>query len=81
VVAAPTSTLDMSIQSGEDIEIEERSSSEVTRFGATDIAPQGVEVFNPAFDVTPADLISGIITEVGVFDPMNGQTFRDFTEE
>ena len=81
LVAAPTSTLDMSIQSGSDIEIEERSPREVTRFGATEIAPKGVRVFNPAFDVTPRDLISGIITEVGVFEPKNGQTFLDFIEK
>jgi methylthioribose-1-phosphate isomerase len=81
LVAAPTSTLDMSILSGADIEIEERSSSEVTKLGTTEIAPRGAKVFNPAFDVTPRDLISGIITEVGVFNPMNGQTFRDFIEK
>lgn len=78
LVAAPTSTLDISIQSGEDIEIEERSSSEVTMFGATDVAPKGVEVFNPAFDVTPADLISGIITEVGVVEPSDHIHFSNF---
>lgn len=68
-VAAPTSTIDMSIASGDQIEIEERTPLEVTRIGATDVAPRGCPVYNPAFDVTPAEYITAIITEVGVAYP------------
>lgn len=80
LVAAPTSTLDTSLMSGNDIEIEERNSSEVTTLASVQIAPYDVEVFNPAFDVTPADLITGIITEVGVFEPASGRTFKEFLQ-
>ncbi len=65
-VAAPTSTLDLSLASGEDIPIEERSVAEVTHFHGTPIAPKGVKAFNPAFDVTPHSLIQGIVTERGI---------------
>ena len=65
-VAAPASTFDVSLPDGSAIPIEERDPSEVL--------PQpidGVDVYNPAFDVTPAELISGIITEFGVFPPQD----------
>lgn len=65
-VAAPTSTLDLSLVSGEEIPIEERSVAEVTHFCGYPIAPKGVKAFNPAFDVTPHSLINGIITEKGI---------------
>ena len=65
-VAAPTSTFDFTISSGKDIVIEERSESEVISFGSAVTAPADVKVFNPAFDVTNSELISGIITEKGV---------------
>ncbi|MCX7779710.1 MAG: S-methyl-5-thioribose-1-phosphate isomerase [Negativicutes bacterium] len=65
-VAAPVSTFDFTIASGEDITIEERKPDEVTTLGGVRIAPQDVEVFNPAFDVTPHYLVSGVITEHGV---------------
>ncbi len=65
-VAAPTSTLDLSLVSGEEIPIEERNSAEVTHFRGYPIAPKGVKAFNPAFDVTPHSLIHGIITEKGI---------------
>lgn len=65
-VAAPLSTFDCSIKTGAEIPIEERASAEVTSFGGTQVAPGGVGVFSPAFDVTPAKLIAGIITEKGV---------------
>lgn len=68
-VAAPVSTIDPFTPSGEHIPIEQRRADEVTSFNGTTIAPAGVEVLNPAFDVTPADLIAGIITERGVFPP------------
>ena len=65
-VAAPTSTLDLTLASGWDIPIEERKVEEVTRFRGKPITPKGVNVFNPAFDVTPHSLIQAIITEKGL---------------
>ena len=67
-VAAPLSTFDASIPDGSHIPIEERPSEEVTGYRGLRWAPQGVSVRNPAFDVTPADLISAIITEKGVIE-------------
>ncbi len=68
-VAAPTSTFDFSMKTGEAIPIEERDKQEVTHFAGHPMAPEGVDVFNPAFDVTPNELITGIITEYGVLRP------------
>jgi methylthioribose-1-phosphate isomerase len=69
-VAAPSSTIDMQTPDGDGIPIEERSPSEVTSlYGERSIAPENIEVWNPAFDVTPAALITGIITERGIFSP------------
>lgn len=65
-VAAPISTLDLSLKSGEEIPIEERDSKEVTHIGEHQLAPDGVEIQNPAFDVTPNELITAIITDKGV---------------
>jgi methylthioribose-1-phosphate isomerase len=69
-VAAPYSTIDLRTKSGADIPIEQRQTTEVTTIhGSHPVAPDGVQVYNPAFDVTPAELVSGIITERGVFTP------------
>ncbi len=69
-VAAPYSTIDLKTKSGADIPIEQRNPSEVTTIhGSHPVAPKGVAVYNPAFDVTPAELITAIITERGVFKP------------
>ncbi len=69
-VAAPYSTIDLKTQSGADIPIEQRNPLEVTTIhGSYPVAPDGVAVYNPAFDVTPAELITGIVTERGVFTP------------
>jgi methylthioribose-1-phosphate isomerase len=69
-VAAPYSTIDLQTKSGADIPIEQRQPHEVTTIhGSHPVAPAGVQVYNPAFDVTPAELVSGIITERGVFTP------------
>jgi methylthioribose-1-phosphate isomerase len=68
-VAAPVSTFDLSLQSGEDIPIEERDEREVTHIGGIRIAPHGVKVANPAFDVTPNEYITAIITERGIIYP------------
>jgi methylthioribose-1-phosphate isomerase len=69
-VAAPASTIDLKTPTGEQIPIEQRAANEVTSVhGGPRIAPEGVDVYNPAFDVTPAELITGIITERGIFKP------------
>ena len=65
-IAAPLSTIDFHIESGDEIVIEERDASEVTHIDGIRIAPENVEVYNPAFDVTPWDNIDGIITEKGI---------------
>jgi methylthioribose-1-phosphate isomerase len=69
-VAAPSSTIDLATASGDLIPIEQRDPREITHVrGETAIAPEGVGVDNPAFDITPARLITGIITERGIFAP------------
>lgn len=65
-VAAPLSTIDVSLKTGKAIPIEERNSEEVTHFKGTRSAPEGTKVYNPAFDVTPAQCITAIITEKGL---------------
>ncbi|QEH36166.1 Methylthioribose-1-phosphate isomerase [Aquisphaera giovannonii] len=76
-VAAPSSTFDLSIADGSAIPIEQRDPQEVTHGFGRQTAPAGVSVYNPAFDVTPAELISGIITEKGVIRPVNAGTIRE----
>lgn len=73
-VAAPTSTIDLKIKSGKDIPIEERSVREVTHIKNLAIAPAGVVARHPAFDVTPHDLVTAIITERGIARPPSVQT-------
>jgi methylthioribose-1-phosphate isomerase len=68
-VAAPFSTFDTSLADGRAIPVEERPASEVTGYGGARWAPQGVSVRNPAFDITPAELVSALITEHGVLRP------------
>jgi methylthioribose-1-phosphate isomerase len=75
-IAAPLSTIDLSLSDGSGIPIEERSAEEVTGFNGVRSAPEGVAVRNPAFDVTPADLITGLITERGVVRPPNEAEIR-----
>lgn len=70
-VAAPSSTFDLSIATGRDIPIEQRSADEVTHGFGRQTAPEGVAVYNPAFDVTPAELITAIVTERGIIRPVN----------
>ncbi|KGA97112.1 methylthioribose-1-phosphate isomerase [Alkalihalobacillus alcalophilus ATCC 27647 = CGMCC 1.3604] len=65
-VAAPFSTIDLNTLTGDDIPIEERAAEEITHLQGKAIAPAATKVFNPAFDVTPSELITGIITEYGV---------------
>ena len=69
IVAAPFSTVDLDMVHGEDIVIEERAAAEVVSFAGQTTAPPQARGFNPAFDVTPSDLISAIITERGVVEP------------
>ena len=77
-VAAPLSSIDFSIESGADIPIEERDPREVTHvLGKVQIAPDGVRVANPAFDVTPARYITAIITEKGAFQPKDLHKLAD----
>jgi methylthioribose-1-phosphate isomerase len=68
-VAAPTSTIDMRTPTGNQIPIEQRDGSEVTHFLGQQSAPMDVDVFNPAFDVTPAELVTALITEHGIVEP------------
>jgi methylthioribose-1-phosphate isomerase len=71
-VAAPVSTLDLDTPTGKEIPIEQRSSDEVTRIAGVAIAPEGVTALHPAFDVTPATLVTAIVTERGVLRPPYG---------
>ncbi len=75
-VAAPISTLDLSIPDGSHIPIEQRTPDEVTHIGGVRIVPDGVSVFNPAFDVTPNHFVTAIITERGVARPPYEQSLR-----
>jgi methylthioribose-1-phosphate isomerase len=76
-VAAPTSTIDPATPSGDAMEIEQRAADEVRVIGGRRMAPEGAPVLNPAFDVTPAALVTAIITEVGVLRPPYGDTLAD----
>jgi methylthioribose-1-phosphate isomerase len=69
-VAAPASSFDLSLSGGELIPIEQRAAEEVTHFSSSHVAPDGVAVYNPAFDVTPPRLIRGLITDRGMIQPV-----------
>ena len=69
IVAAPTSTMDPATASGKEIVIEQREADEVRRIGDLPTAPPGVCAYNPAFDVTPAALVSAIVTDRGIHRP------------
>jgi methylthioribose-1-phosphate isomerase len=75
-VAAPATTFDLSIVSGDHIPIEERAAEEVTNGFGLQTAPEGAHVYNPAFDVAPAELITAIITDRGVVAPVNAESVR-----
>jgi methylthioribose-1-phosphate isomerase len=75
-VAAPSSTFDLSLKSGAEIPIEQRDAREVTHGFGRQTAPDGIKVYNPAFDVTPAELIAGIITEHGLIQPVSEAQIR-----
>ena len=76
MVAAPWSTVDLSMTDGSGIEIEERSGDEVTELAGVRLAPLATEGFNPAFDVTPARLVDAVATECGVAEPRTGSDLR-----
>lgn len=75
-VAAPLTTLDLSLASGEEIPIEERDSTEITHIRDYQLGPEGVQVHNPAFDVTPHEFITAIITDKGVARPPFVKTLK-----
>lgn len=79
-IAAPRSTVDMAIAGGDAIPIEERSADEVTGFGSCRTAPEGTDVWNPSFDVTPAELIAGIITDRGIVRPPYATNLKNIFE-
>jgi len=80
-VAAPTSTIDMSIKSGSEIPIEERSHEEVATCGGKRIVPNNVNIYNPAFDVTDNELVTAIITEKGIIYPPYEENLKKLFEE
>jgi len=75
-VAAPTTTIDLSLASGDEIPIEQRSPEEVTHIQGVAIAPEGTEALNPAFDITPHYYITAIITERGIIKEPYGERLR-----
>jgi methylthioribose-1-phosphate isomerase len=76
IVAAPESSIDVTTATGDNIHVEERSDDEVLRFGGMEVAPIGAKAWNPAFDVTPADLVTAVITENRVVRPAQGERFE-----
>jgi methylthioribose-1-phosphate isomerase len=79
-VAAPISTIDLSLATGEEIPIEERDPREITHVRDQQLAPEGIDVHNPAFDVTPNELIAAIITDKGVARPPYTESLRRMVE-
>ena len=77
-IAAPISTIDFSISQGNKIPIEERKAEEITSWFGKRVAPKGIKVYNPAFDVTPAKYIAGIITEKGVARPPYKKSLKKY---
>ncbi len=75
-IAAPTPTIDMNTPTGREIPIEERSHEEITTFRGVRVAPEGIKVYNPAFDVTPAENITAIVTEKGIVYPPFSENLR-----
>ena len=79
-VAAPVSTVDLALATGDEIPIEERDAREVTHIREQRLAPEGVSVANPAFDVTPGELVAAIITDRGVARPPYTESLRKLVE-
>jgi methylthioribose-1-phosphate isomerase len=81
-VAAPLSTIDLATPDGDHIPIEQRSAREISHLGPTRLTPEGASIWNPAFDVTPHDLVAGIITERGIARAPYGESLKGlFTEK
>jgi methylthioribose-1-phosphate isomerase len=78
-VAAPRSTFDLTLESGNEIPIEERSAEEVTSFAGQPVAPSDAAVYNPAFDVTPGDLVTAFITDEGILRPPYATSLKIMT--
>jgi methylthioribose-1-phosphate isomerase len=76
VVAAPRSTVDLTVRDGAAIVVEERPADEVTSFAGVATSPAGSSAYNPAFDVTPAELVTALVTEHGVAHPATGGTLH-----
>jgi methylthioribose-1-phosphate isomerase len=80
-VAAPYSTIDLDLEDGSEIPVEERHSEEITKIGNKEIAPPKTEVYNPAFDITPHRLITGFITDKGVIEPDYRKNLQKVVED
>jgi len=80
-VAVPLSTIDMELETGDEIPIEERDDEEITSFNGSQVAPKKVETYNPAFDITPHKYISGFITEKGIIEPPFKEGFEKLFED
>lgn len=76
-VAVPLSTIDMELENGDEIPIEEREGDEIANFNGSQVAPKKVETYNPAFDVTPHKYITGFITEKGIISPPFDKHFKE----
>ena len=76
MVVAPSSTVDMELKTGAEIEIEMRTTQELTEVAGLQVAPEGVSAINPVFDVTPATLIDAIVTEKGVIENPNTEKMQ-----
>ncbi|MFO7914673.1 MAG: S-methyl-5-thioribose-1-phosphate isomerase [Candidatus Krumholzibacteriales bacterium] len=80
-VAAPLSTFDPALENGAGIDIEQRAAEEVSHFAGKVVAPEGVKIYNPAFDITPASYITSIITDKGVIERPGSEKIRAFIED
>jgi len=80
-VAAPLSTIDMEMETGDEIPLEEREQEEILNYSDAQIAPKKAEAYNPAFDVTPHTYIDGIITEEGIIEPSFEKNFKNMFED
>lgn len=80
-VAVPLSTIDMELEDGDNIPIEEREGDEIASFNGSQVAPKKVETYNPAFDVTPHRYITGFITEEGIIEPPFDEHFKKLFED
>lgn len=80
-VAVPLSTIDMELENGDEIPIEEREGDEIANFNGSQVAPKKVETYNPAFDVTPHKFITAFITEKGIIEPPFDENFKTLFED